>query len=303
MRTLDGVEPRIAIDELPFSINAPGSFYLVGDLTSTTNGILVLSDDVTIDLMGYNLYGPGAEGTHGIYLNDRKNVVVRNGTVHGFDYGLFASTSAGCQMLNLRVVHNAKDGISVSGSGHHVEGCLAAANGYRGIYLGEKSILKDNRAHHNGQDGILAQGSGSTVVGNVSYSNGLDGISVGTASTVIGNTAYDNGETGLSVWRACTVLDNAVYANNTANQMGDGGIYLWEDNLVKGNTVSDNRQANIYVAAEGNALEENLVSRSATGIYFAGSGNFYANTRSHGNTTAFDGLLGSQTDGGGNVDF
>ena len=109
------------ITSLPCTIRNPGFYYLSGNLTysGAGNGITVASDDVTLDLMGFRIEGPGDNGSnYGIYLydgtNGHKNVEIRNGTISGWDIGLSDNT-AGLRnrALNLRV-----------------ENCL------RGIYLG-----------------------------------------------------------------------------------------------------------------------------------------------------------------------
>ena len=63
MKTLTEVEPRMAISSLPFTISAPGSYYIVQSLVgiSGANGISITSSRVTLDLMGFTLTGvPGA---------------------------------------------------------------------------------------------------------------------------------------------------------------------------------------------------------------------------------------------------
>jgi hypothetical protein len=52
---LDGTSLRIPISELPYTISEPGSYYVTGDLTTTSDGIIVNADNVTIDLNGFCL--------------------------------------------------------------------------------------------------------------------------------------------------------------------------------------------------------------------------------------------------------
>ena len=46
MKTLAQVEPRIAITNVPFTINRPGSYYLTTNLTSTGHGIEIVSREM-----------------------------------------------------------------------------------------------------------------------------------------------------------------------------------------------------------------------------------------------------------------
>ena len=59
MKTLEEVyertDPRTPISSLPYTISEPGSYYLTGNLSSTTNGIVIESNFVTVDLMGFSL--------------------------------------------------------------------------------------------------------------------------------------------------------------------------------------------------------------------------------------------------------
>src|SRR5260370_25455545 len=63
MKTLSQIEPRTPISSLPFTINAPGAYYVTTNLTGVTgtNGITIAANDVTLDLKGFSLLGvPGA---------------------------------------------------------------------------------------------------------------------------------------------------------------------------------------------------------------------------------------------------
>ena len=80
-------EPRTPISSLPYRITSPGSYYLTKDMQTTVpdqNAIEILADSVTIDLMGYNLIGTDSGNGCGIFMNGRKNIEIRNGTVWNF---------------------------------------------------------------------------------------------------------------------------------------------------------------------------------------------------------------------------
>ena len=65
MKTLGQIEPRLPISALPFTISSPGAYYVTTNLTGVTNaqGILIQSDDVTLDLSGFTLTGVAARST------------------------------------------------------------------------------------------------------------------------------------------------------------------------------------------------------------------------------------------------
>src|SRR5580698_4690509 len=80
MKTLAQIEPRTPISSLPFSITAPGSYYVTTNLTGTA-GITIASGSVTLDLHGFTLAG-SAGSSNGISSADSlTNVVIENGTV------------------------------------------------------------------------------------------------------------------------------------------------------------------------------------------------------------------------------
>ena len=60
---------QIDIAEIPYTISSSGSYIVVHDLATTqtdTNGITIEADNVTLDLNGHALIGPGkAAGTSG----------------------------------------------------------------------------------------------------------------------------------------------------------------------------------------------------------------------------------------------
>jgi len=164
------------ITSLPYTISSPGFYYISKDLTATgSNGITINANDVTLDLMGFSLIGPGGTGGYkGIYMSGRSNVEIRNGTVRNFPTkGIYEGSTgaAGHRILNIRARHNGSYGIDLSGISHTVKGCTAVGNGFNGIYAG----------------------SGSTVTGNTCRANTDYGIYLSESNLVDQNTATSNG--------------------------------------------------------------------------------------------------------------
>ena len=316
MKTLDQVEPRIPISSVPYTISASGSYYLTGDLqvdpATPADGITVQADNVTINLMGYSLVGPGStSGTnYGIYMNARSNVEIRNGTVMAFgtdgihepDY----NQGKGHRVISVRVLENGDRGMYLRGFGHLVKDCTVSDNaGGYGIYAGHGSTVTGNMAYNNQGTGIYAD-YGCTVTGNTAYKNqGSIGIALHHACTVTGNTAYENQGAGIYASYGCTLIGNTAYMNNVSDTAGYAGIFVGDDCLAKDNTASANLRQNIRASGSDNAIVGNLVTDSpGHGIYFASSGNYYANNRASGNTTNYGGSVPTGAgDGGGNAQF
>jgi hypothetical protein len=243
MKTLEEVEPRIPItqSDIPLTIDKPGSYYLTGNLILASGkhpldiAIFILSDDVTIDLMGYRLVGPGA-GTGIMSNNTQRSVEIRNGTVRGFGYGIrvSAQTSEGFRIINMRALYNTNDGIHIQGRQHLIKNCLALQNGGDGIRAQAYSVVVENTARGNGGDGIEA--GFSAVVANTASENGSHGLHG--SGSVVGNTAYGNGLDGLYVGVGSVKNNSSIWNKRR-------GIELAGKSLVDGNAAYNNNQGGL----------------------------------------------------------
>ncbi len=196
------------ITSLPYTINQPGFYYLGGNLTTTgsNNGITVNKNDVTIDLMGFRLENTAFSGSSsGIFIPERKNVQVRNGTVRGFYIGIwgFGGSGANHRVVNVRCVKNGSisghmgAGILLSGCNHLVKGCIASSNGWGGIYV-ENGTISECAAYANYEYGICLDQAGS-VLDNIANNNTHTGFLLGTGDLAVDrNSASGNATTNYS---------------------------------------------------------------------------------------------------------
>jgi hypothetical protein len=173
----------MAAGGFPYKITQPGSYKLSGNLVvaSSTDGIDILTSNVTLDLNGFTISGPvtcngygsslscTGTGGNGIYApapgNAPVNQTIRNGSVVGFEYG-----------------------VSVDSNGL-VEEIHATGNSNSGIYAID-SLLRRNITSYNVY-GI--QEYRSTVTENVASWNLASGLVV-TGGIYGGNTFEGNGE-------------------------------------------------------------------------------------------------------------
>lgn len=241
-------EVRTPISSLPFTISSPGSYYLTGDLTSTGDGIIVNADNVTIDFSGFTITGPGKMSYtgFGVYMNVRRNVEIKNGTVRGFGLAAIRENSSGSghRVLYMRIQDNGSDpnsygAISFNGNAHYILNCTLTGNACAGINAGYGATVIGNAAYNNGQIGIYAE-RGSFVSGNASSYNTVDGISANAGSVLIGNTASFNGRSGIAAY------DGSTVKNNSAFQNAQYGISLGSYDLVDGNTAYNNNTGGGY---------------------------------------------------------
>lgn len=278
MKTLDEVEPRIPISQadIPLTISTSGSYYLTEDIIAAGTAVTIDVDNVTIDLMGYSLTGPGKEsGTnYGIYMSGRSNVEIRNGTIRNFGYhGIYEASSTGRQhrIISVRVISNGfygilldsqcnliKDCVAKDNAGTGIDagyystvtGCLACYNTYDGIKAGSSSVMIGNNASNNGLDGIDAQ-SGSTVINNTAISNDASGIFAWTQCVLIGNSASSNLFHGIDAWYSCTIINNCASGN------GSSGIDADMGSTVIGNSVRNNTGDGILIRHDCVAKDNN----------------------------------------------
>ena len=210
------------INALPYTIASPGFYFIAKDLScaeTDQHGITIIADNVTLDLMGFSLVGPGGSGGYsGIFMSGRANVEIRNGTVRNFKgCGIHedSSNGNGHRIINIRVKNNSLPGITLLGKSHLIEKCTAVSNGGNGIYAGAGSAVIGNTCYDNTNRGIYAE-EGCTVTGNTCYDNGSDGINAGLGTTVTGNTCRSNGGIGIYLVGNNCVDQNTATGNTTS---------------------------------------------------------------------------------------
>ncbi|MEE8384817.1 MAG: hypothetical protein V3S01_02740, partial [Dehalococcoidia bacterium] len=76
--------PRTEINALPYTITQPGSYYMGASLTmaGASNGVTISTDDVDIDLNGFDLDGGGSGGTGINTAAAYDRVTIHDGRVH-----------------------------------------------------------------------------------------------------------------------------------------------------------------------------------------------------------------------------
>ncbi|MCX5891221.1 MAG: hypothetical protein NTY36_17490 [Deltaproteobacteria bacterium] len=187
-----------SLPDAGLTISSPGFYFLAGNLNykGTGNAITIGADDVTLDLMGFTMIGPGGNsGVNGIYMNGHNNVEVRNGTVRGFSTGVLEDSISGTgskdRSINVRAYHN-NSGIILLDNNNLIRDCSASNNNNTGLYVGS-GLIVDSEANNNGLAGIALDGPGS-VLGNTACNNGSYNFYLGTgvATSILAdrNSAY-----------------------------------------------------------------------------------------------------------------
>lgn len=187
----------------PVTISQRGSYKLTSNLRVRTAGvdaIEITKDNVTLDLNGFAIIGPGGGGGFGAGVKTlSRQVTVVNGNVLGMAYGLFVNGTL-CRIENVSVAQNTLVGIAVG------EGCVVSRNRSQGNGSGflmfSPALLTANTAIWNIGAGI-AEGSiyngGGSIVSNVIDGNGGVGLSLNTATGYSQNVLSNNNGGGAQV--------------------------------------------------------------------------------------------------------
>src|SRR5215831_17563220 len=127
-----------AITTVPFTITTQGIYCVTQDIETNLaggNAIEIDASNVVLDLNGHKLgnltAGPGTQAT-GIFVDDRKNVTIKNGMVRGFLTGIFLSNaghSSGNIIESIRADLNTFLGMEVDGTGNTIRHNLVVATG------------------------------------------------------------------------------------------------------------------------------------------------------------------------------
>ncbi|MDR3458870.1 MAG: right-handed parallel beta-helix repeat-containing protein [Verrucomicrobiae bacterium] len=257
MKTLAQIEPRTPIASLPYTITNAGSYYVTANLVGVAGqvGILISTNNVTLDLGGFALSGVPSSTT-GIFISGSySNIVVRNGTITGW----------GGQGVNGYTLGFPRNVI--------YEHLAISGNGTVGLNAEAGSIIRDCVIMNNGSDGISSVGSlitGCITRDNLRYGMNVTGSTIrlctvqnnGTGINADHTTVSDcdimnNSMNGLNLSSACCIINNRI-----ADHVGNPGNALFLTgtiNYIAGNAVINNNFG-LYtgtLAATNNCIIQN----------------------------------------------
>ncbi len=231
--------------------SAGRSYRLTGDLVvpENTDGILITTHDVGIDLNDFTIIGAACVGA----TDSSCRPTSFTGTGVGVDVG---NLRFGISVRNGSITGMGRDGVFL-GNQAEVTDLRLRWNGSRGIDARLAATISRNTVYQNGAFGIIVGGN-CTVSGNTTYQNVLIGIAVGNGCTVSGNTTYLNGDHGIFAVVGSTVSGNTAYQN------GDDGIQAGTDCLVQRNIVRGNGSFGLRLD-DATAYRENVINDTTAG--------------------------------------
>jgi hypothetical protein len=278
------------------TISQPGSYIVVADLISPQNitCITIATSNVTIDLNGHTLYGPGTTAgslLSGIYGGiDQKYIKISNGTVRDYRALGIYLLGSNCQVIDVKAIRNGDIGIYVNSQGL-IKDCGAEGNnGICGLNAGNGSIVTGNSANYNVGGGI-AVGYGSTVSGNNAFNNGGDGIFADNGCTVTGNTADYNSRSGIVVSNGGSVIGNTTYSNSSCGIRVNNGCQAT-------NNTSRYNEIGIQVTGTGTSVSQNVCIYNFSYGLLSIANNYFEQNKLRSNLTANQ-SLGGATEGAG----
>jgi parallel beta-helix repeat protein len=316
MKTLDQIEPRTPISSLPYTITNSGSYYVVSNLHSTGDGIVIETSGVTVDLMGFSLTGDGGEDDYGIHVVGATNaviedLVIKGGRISGFYRGLQCEYMNNSRIEQMVVSDNTQRGVSLNGwkgqcDGNTISDCNIRGNNSYGVYLRgylgkcdgntiSDCTISDNTGIGVYLNAVSGQCDGNTIAdctinGNNTYGVYLNGYSGQCDGNTISDcTISDNTGIGVYLNGSSGQCDGNTIANCSISGNDSYGVCLYGDSSGQcdGNTISDctisgNNSYGVYLDREcdGNTIRENTISKNAArgiSLYLADGNRVEAN--------------------------
>jgi hypothetical protein len=239
--------PGTPITSLPVTLDQPGHYYVTRNLGSATGGISITTSDVSVDLGGFTLSGPGATGT-GIQIDPLPTrTVIRNGTVHNWQFGIRQipgeDNESEIVIEHVTVSDTASQAISVQQNAR-IRECQVIASGGIGIHVSAgPALIEDCSVNGAVTNGI--QASFGTVVRNCDVTgvtaplNQGVAVNLGTQSVVESCRIHGNSTSAGLFVASDTRAQNVVVEGNTldtdAIRLFTGGVL--RDCVVRGNTA------------------------------------------------------------------
>lgn len=283
----------------PYTINNGGSYIVVKDLTTAQNlnCITINTSNVTIDLNGHTLYGPGTTagtGGDGIHSAAGDNITITNGSIRNFNGNGIILNVAQAHINKVNVVGCSENGIGVDGG--VIENNLVSQNGFSGIYSTNTTYpaviannvvsynnntysvtfvdytaiygtnncdITGNNVTNNDATGIYVNSGNSKITGNLVNNNFFEGIGAfGPNCTITGNNVTGTSYYGDGIYTAngCNIIGNTVAGSSYV------GIYTGNGCKVSDNEVYNNVGSGISVNNGCTLTENNVYSNSSDGI-------------------------------------
>ena len=231
MKTLNQVEPRTAIESLPFTISTAGSYYFTQNLqfaATTGNAIEITTGGVTLDLSGFTLSSTAAVTGRAISVaSGLNNIAIKNGIITGNTI----VTIAGTPRVWTTIAGGFSNGVFYTSSvarNMTVEHLQVSGCRNSGITANYGRVT-DSTANSNGNDGIIA--NFGSVIDSTVTSNALSGI-IASSGSIRNSSANSNAFSGITI-------SSGNIAHSTANSNGTYGISANGGSVANSTAISN----------------------------------------------------------------
>lgn len=273
MKSLAQVEPRTAITNVPYTITQPGSYYLTTNFATAGSGVIIQANRVTVDLMGFSLMGDNDAIGYGVWVsgqsaNPRREVVIRGGSITGFDSGIYFEYVQNGRVEEMAISGNVNQGVLLCGangglcSGNSVIGCAISSNGYCGVYM--DGTQSGGRCEANTIDRCVITGNKAS---GLILNGGAEGRCLG--NTIADCTVSDNKQDGIKLngYQGCCdgnlIVRCSISANAFAGVRLSGSEGQVRGNRLENNLFVENVDSGIRLeAVDANRIQNNHITGS-----------------------------------------
>jgi len=231
-------------------LNVTGKVYLLeNDITGIEGTCFnITANNITLDFNGYNITGNGSG--YGVYVNEPDNLIIENGEIYNFSYGIYLYNSD-YSMVNNNTIKNAT-----------LYGMYSIYSDYNNIT--NNTFYSDNYYSFRGHDlngGIIQNNSFKATIsgGSCLYGEYI------TRLKILDN--YLDVDPGIWGIRLQTYSNhNTIDGNNliaSASGANTDGIFLnsyCENNTIKNNYIENTQRAGVYL--NSNAVRNILINNT-----------------------------------------
>ena len=264
-----------------------------GDLTCATNSLAIVADNVTLNLGGFTITGDPGSFAGVVIVEGPEGVTIKNGTIQGFQEGVFAVTPLALTLSDL-ILKNNTTGVTIFEGGEDVvirnstflSPPASSCSGNAAIvFRNVANVTVNNVDVHGGDTGvdiscILCDGTEAPTNGKITNSTFAEThIGVGifnTSDLTISNNHLSNIVPTAACGFGFAIISVPFGAPRTGIKIKDNFIH---DNLtgidlsdlvaaveIKGNQIRDNSGfgiglfANSGTPSTGNLIKDNITS-------------------------------------------
>jgi hypothetical protein len=225
-----------ADDDGPIRINRPGAYALRHDIKLRKDGVAVriTADNVTLDLKGRSLVGPGGKAGIGILIASAKNVHVKNGSLSRFGFAVQVEDSRNVKIEGLQITGLDLGGPPPGEVGIHVlnsRGLEVTRNVIVDVFLG--IFVRGGGSGGNRIAGNTLTGGEQGQLG-VCYNPDASGSPAGPSGDLVYNNLISRFNVGIQTMTHSLgniFRENAIaFAQKAVEELSPPGANLFEDN-------------------------------------------------------------------------